>query len=310
MEPIFLDIETTVQDPEPFMVPDVATLEPPGTYKKPESIAEWRKEKAATLVDELRDASSLEPLLGGTVVCVVVARGAAAPVVVMAPTPDETGELFLLQQLEKGLQRYKTNPLVTWNGLSFDLPFLAKRALRHGLYALASRCHQDKPWGSALNIDLFKVWQQHDRSSKGRLSMVAQYLGIPSAPGEIMGRDVAAAIAAGDTAKVSAHCAADVERLRQIYWRMRAAGWVQGDDALPDELPVRPPRVSDRQALLNACAELQVSLDKASVKAAADAAGIAWTGDPPGEDGPVIDEATTIEQLKTFHRALRAKAAA
>src|SRR5262245_54875941 len=115
------------------MVPDVATLEPPANYQKADSIQRWREEQAAELVPELRRRSSLEPLLGGIVLVVGIAVD-DQPVRTLTGGGDETAELALLTQLEKGLMRYPSHPLVAWRGASFEFPFLASRGLRSGLY--------------------------------------------------------------------------------------------------------------------------------------------------------------------------------
>lgn len=306
MVTIFLDIEVLAQDPEPFMIPRVEDLDPPATYKKPESIAEWRAEKAATLVGDLRDKSSLEPLLGGTVVVVAIASGARPPSVLFAPTPDEEGELDLLTRLEAMLLRVDKPQFVTWNGHGYDYPYLGKRALRHGLYALARMMYRDKPWVTT-HLDLFQTWQQGSRTAMGKLSAVAEFFGIPADDFEITGKDVAAAIADGHLDRVQKHCAGDLERLRAVYWRLRAASWVAGDAPIPDDLTARPPRPTERMRILQACAELQIEIDKGSVKAAANAAGMAWEGKPPIGDGPVIDSTTPIEHLREFLAGLQAR---
>lgn len=306
MTPIFLDIETLKQAPETFMVPDVATMAPPKTHKKAETIAEWRKEKAETLLDELRDQSSLEPLMGGIVVAVGVAIGNEPAKCIVAKTFDEAGELALLTAVEKAFAKYLVNPIVTWNGSGFDYAFLGKRALRHGLYSLARVMHRDKPW-SPLHIDCLDVWRQHNRQSLGKLVDVARFLGIPDPHDPITGADVTEAIQAGRAEDVKAHCLADIVRLREVYWRLRAGGWIVIDDEVPDELPVRPPRVSERDALLAACAELQVGLDLGTVLEAARDAGVPvqQAGDPA--DGPHPD-GCTLDVLRRYHAALQGQA--
>jgi hypothetical protein len=307
MEPLFLDIEVVpAEEPEAFMVPRVEDLEPPANYKKPETIQAWREERAASLVGELREESVFEPLLGGIIVAVGVAVGNKAPIVMLTKSADEDGERDLLATLERAwIRSHSQRPVVTWNGFDYDLPFLAKRALRHGLFGLAGLCHRDKPWGDSRRHDLFKVWQQHDRRAKGKLSAVAAYLGIDEGEDPITGAGVANAMKS-DPSLVVRHCELDIRRLRAIYWRFRAAGWVPGEDDIPDELPVREPRRSRRAALLREVAMLVVQLAKQDTKEAAERVGIAWEGRTPLEDGPVINDDTSVDTLERYKTALTA----
>lgn len=329
--PIFLDIETLPQDPEAFMVRDPAELTPPGQYKKPESIAAWRAEQAATQVQELRERSGLEPLLGGIVLCVGIAVD-DGPVKVLVGGGDETAELALLTQLERGLVRYPEQPLVAWHGSGFDFPFLARRALRHGLHTLSRRCYVAKPWGDPAHVDPHRAWQGGDPRAIGRLKEVAQWLGIP-VDTDLDGSEVAAAYARGELARIVEHCRDDVSVLRQVYYHLRAAGWITGDDADGPDLPVRPPRVpsppsppaggvspasveptpareGDREALMREAARAQVAATKNACREAAQAAGIDWgQGVEPGEAGPLIGDATTVDQLRTYVAQLHARAA-
>lgn len=295
---IVLDIETLQQDPEPYAIKSREELRPPANYKKPEAIEAWKDEQLATQVEDLRAKSSLEPLLGGTVCCVGIAVDAQEPKALLAPSGDEEGEAVLLRQLDAGLARYPDHVLVTFNGVKFDAEFLRKRAIRHGIWRLARRLFQEKPW-SRTHVDLFQVWQGNDRQAMGKLRHVAAFLGL-SSPDTSTGADVAALWAAGDFEAVRLHALEDVRLTREIYWRFRAAGWVVGEDPIPEDLPVRPLRPSRREALLRDLADLVVASDAALIEAACREAGIGI------EDGaPLITDATTEAQIRALLTALR-----
>lgn len=293
---IILDIETLQQEPEVFMIRSTAELKPPANYKKEEAIQKWLEDAAASQVQELREKSSLEPLLGGTVCAVGIAVDMQEPKALMATSGDEEGESSLLRLLEAGLSRYPDHVLVTWNGTSFDMEFLRKRAIRHGLYDLARRLYQDKPW-SRTHVDLFKVWQGNNRQALGRLRAVASFLGLDS-PDSSTGADVSRAWADGDLEAVKLHVIEDIRLTREIYWRFAAAGWVT--EAYPEDLPVRPPRVHPRVALMQACAEAMVPLAASEVENAAAAAEISWIDrGEPASSGPDL-EGATMDQLGAF----------
>jgi DNA polymerase elongation subunit (family B) len=304
---IFLDIEVLKQEPEPFMLRP-QEIAAPANYKDPEKIAAYIADKEAAYLQEQRDKSSLEPLLGGTVCCVAIAVDLGPAKALLAPTGDETGERVLLEQLERGLQRYPEHVMVTWGGAHYDWPFLAKRAVRHGLYSLARRCYVEKPWGNRRHVDLFRVWQGPDNRAIGRLVDVARYLGVELDPAdEISGAQVTETWHGADgPQRVARHAIADVRALVEIYRRLALAGWVL-EDALPatPEPPIRPPRLSEREELLSAANAKQMDLYKEQICAAATAAGSDWKpGWEKQEDGPVIDASVTTEQLRRFVAAL------
>jgi DNA polymerase elongation subunit (family B) len=172
--------------PEP---PPAAQLGPvPKTYAK--KADEWRAEKHAKLVAEreenIRNAwegSSLDALLGG-VLCIGVARDEEPPMCIWEATEEAT-----LRKLEAGLAAYPTHTIVGFNIIGFDIPFIVRRAMKYGLRSLVSRLYINKPWGARGIVDLRQVWGMGDRYAKGRLTDVAQHLGIEVKP-TIDGKEV------------------------------------------------------------------------------------------------------------------------
>ncbi len=248
---IYLDIETIQQDPYPWMIKPASALKAPKNYKDPEKIAAWVQEMADAQNTDLRERSSLEPILGGIVAVVGVAVDEAEPKALVNASGDEEGERRLLTTLQAGLARYPDHPIVSWNG-AFDWSYLAKRAMRHGLWDLARRLHVAKPWGDRLHVDPGIAWQGSQRDALWRLPAVAQYLGIETID-DIDGSQVTAQWAAGDEgrARVVAHCLSDVRILREVTARLVAAGWVPAE--VPEQdLPIPPPRGSVGDLLLAA----------------------------------------------------------
>jgi hypothetical protein len=269
--PIYLDIETLQQDPYDWMIRDDADLRPPKNYKDPEKIATWRAEAAASQVADLRERSSLDPLVGGIVACVGVAVGDADPVVLVNTTSDEEGERALLAKLAAGLTKGDRAgmPLVSWNG-AFDWRYLAIRALRHGVYQLSARAKPAKPWGDRLHCDPSEGWRLGSRDCLWRLADVARYLGV-EVDDTISGAQVAQAwgTESGRQAVID-HCRADVVRLREVTARLVAAGLVDLEVTERD-LPVPPPRGSVAD-LAPRCHRQQLSRDPGQCQTAATAA--------------------------------------
>lgn len=285
------------------MIPDIATLDPPGNMSKPETIARWREERAATIVDEIREQSSLHTILGGVIACVGIAVGDKPVTVLQNDTLDEGGELAMLRKLESGLARYPTESLVAYNGASYDFVWLRHRALRHGLFALARRCWQAKPWETKC-IDPYLIW---GKGLRGKLPEVARFVGVHVSDG-IAGKDVQGYLDAGNLALVVEHCRSDVDLLRDVFRVMAAAGWVEGED--PDmyaPLEPAPLRRTLRQQVTDAMVDSTPSL----VHEAATASEMPWRdGVEVGESGPVLDGAKPEALRRFLGELLRLKAAA
>lgn len=183
---LFLDIETTMGTPDVSGVDDVPPanlIEAPKNYKDPDKISEYQQREHLRLVAareaklvELGEATALEPL-EGAVLCVGIARDDGPVRVLWEPTEAET-----LAVLAKGLAAYPGHPICTWNGLTFDLPFLWRRALHHRVTGLPARLYAPKPWGNHRHVDLYSIWSAAQRRARGRLPEVARYLGIEVEP--------------------------------------------------------------------------------------------------------------------------------
>ncbi len=318
MNLITLDIETScAHEVEPWMLPEPGHIgdppgasSPPKTWKDPEKIADWHARRAvevaewraeqearqAQVPEDLRRRSSLDALLGGMVVCVGIAVDMQPATVLTVREVSEAEERRTLLRLDAGLAKYPQHRIVGYNLVGFDAPFLRARALRHGLYRLANRLWQPKPWDPRL-VDLQVAWQAGDRRRPGRLVELAQMVGI-EVTDRTTGADVQRLLDAGDLAAVAEHCRCDVEVTRQLALRFIAAGWLDGFD--PDEvgeLPVRPPRPSPAEL----ARQLMIDMYRPDIERACKAAGIEWSGDiADPSTGPLITASVTGEQMRRF----------
>lgn len=297
---LYLDIETLQQDPYEWMVKPPEGLTPPKNWKDPAKIAEWIREASDGQVAELREKSSLEPILGGVICVVGIAVGDAEPKVLINATGDESGERVILTQLQTGLSRYPKHAIVSWNG-AFDWSYLAKRAIRHGLYDLARRCYVAKPWGDSRHVDPGKAWQGPDNRSVWALASVARFLGI-----EIDDAIDGSAVTStwhteGGPAIVAAHCLSDVRILREITIRLVAAGWL--DLEIPEvEIPIPPPRGSVDDLLYRAH-RLQIDRRPDQIREAWLSAGGVWPSTESGQWAPVLGPRVEGEGAGTIRLA-------
>jgi hypothetical protein len=240
---IYLDIETLpdgepdysgLVDPESIVVMlDDREVTPNRTLKDPEKIDADLERKRAALqtvrrekaikarqdIDETWRKGSLSAIRG-RILCVSIAVD-EGPVKVLWGED----EYATLSQLQKGLMHYaKHRPvLTTYNGNSFDLPFIARRALRHQLYDLARICKVGKKWDAG---DLYVAWGMGDMRAQGKLDDVCELLGIKRLDNPITGAEVLDRYLAGDHDAIREHAIDDVRVLQLIAKEFDKAGWI------------------------------------------------------------------------------------
>lgn len=176
---------------------------------------------------------SLSPFFG-KVVSLAVGDGDAEPgsgddeVTVLAVPPDDHAVAdpppWLRLMSEQELLRCfwalasKAEVVVTFNGRSFDLPFLVARSLIHGIPArrdLLSSRFTPRP-----HLDLWEMLSQKDRGPS-KLEVVCWALGIASPKGEMDGSKVAPAYARGEIVKIAEYNAHDVRATAAVFRKVR-----------------------------------------------------------------------------------------
>lgn len=124
---------------------------------------------------------------------------------------DELTDLRLFFDKVKALNPTR---VVSFNGYSFDIPFLWTKALEHNL--LLPRCFVDK----SMHLDL---WYILTRRGKGKLSDFAQLLGQPSVG---VGSDVPDLYKAGKISEIREHCESDLLVTESLFNRAKEVGLV------------------------------------------------------------------------------------
>lgn len=240
MSNIFFDIETIpAQSPQVLndiandlkakMIEDKANVTAPGNYKKPESIAEYVEAERARLDaafdGDLKAAIERTSLDGayGQVFCICWAiDGGRVKWLDVGGDLSLNAEASLIRQWFDALKEdfsgsHGTRPCLTGhNSNEFDIPFLWKRAMIHGVRPPLWFPRDPKPWGDST-ADTMTMWA----GTKNRISMdrLCKILGLPGKDG-MSGKDVWPAVQRGEFSKVVTYCVDDVERTRAMYRRM------------------------------------------------------------------------------------------
>lgn len=231
MDPIVIDLETRSRADE---LPDRVLVK----LRK-----QWAEKGEA-------DRGALEPWTGSIVaigmhlvrqrrtrVAYVAGRTEATPSDSRTYLPRAT-EAELLRELFAALASTRATPIVTWNGRSFDLPWLAFRCLAAGVKI------DRQLWGDRFKLvercDLVEVVTDFGALHKPTLDLACCALGIPSPKASGMdGAGVAELWSAGETGRIAEYCGDDVEATAEVFRRCVELGrlpeWMLARPGLPLE---------------------------------------------------------------------------
>jgi hypothetical protein len=220
MSPTAIDIETVplraaLDRPYPE-----ADRDPPANYKSPEAIYGWREKDIAAWEQDRIKQYSLSPLTG-RVVAVGVASDPPGDFVEEIVTESliartEADERDLLTKL--WIRCASADPLVTWNGMGFDVPFLLTRSAILGVPT--PRHSLLKRYATAAHYDVKMVvngWDSY-KSRGTTLDDWAQAFGLGGKSAH--GSQVYEMYRAADFASIGAYAADDARLTLALYHRV------------------------------------------------------------------------------------------
>lgn len=209
MTTVFFDVETAPTNLQ--WVLDDIKVEPPGNYKKPESIQKWMDENAESVRDEKILKTALDTSLA-QIICIGYAVDDGEVKVLIGSEKEIILDFFF------EIGSYRSITLVGHNILGFDIPLVYHRGIIHGLRNHNFHMHH-KPWEGKVFDTMIEWAGYRDRISLDRLCKI---LGIPG-KGDIDGSMVSELYDAGKTDEIRKYCASDVEIVRHIYNRLTTA---------------------------------------------------------------------------------------
>lgn len=217
---VFFDIETVPQADHFASLPqDLQEIwQMRESTRAPEGmdLADWFQEKAGLYAEF------------GQVICVALGffvrgrEGLQFRVKTIA-YPDERMVLEeLIQVLEKHYPSINRHRLCGHNIKSFDIPYLCRRLLIHGMTLPAQLdVAALKPW-EIPHLDTLELWQLGDRRSYVSLRLLAAVFGIPSPKTDIDGSAVGRVFwEDNDLERIAAYCARDVVTTARIVLQLR-----------------------------------------------------------------------------------------
>ena len=224
---LYIDIETIPAQRPDVMEEIKATIKPPATLKKPESIAEWMRTEGPGAAEEAYRKTGLDGAYGQ--VCVVgLAANDFDPIAICEPDWQDPGaEQRILEALGCQLTDWIapndtfTTCVIGHNVSAFDLRFLHQRSIVNGIrpHITLARAASAKPWESDKVFDTMVQWTG-SANVRASLDKLCKALTIPTPKGDITGATVWDAVQAGRIADVAAYCAGDVAATREVHRRM------------------------------------------------------------------------------------------
>ena len=222
---LFLDVETMpTTDPE-VIAEIAATIKPPGTIKKQESIDAWMAENKESAVKEAVHKTGFSGLYG-SIACICYAFDDGE--VFSVRVSDEISEKVMLQSFYShvfnatGIDTHRGNvagdlTVVGHNVIGFDLPFIKHRSIINKVKPSPQfiKAFDDK-WGKDVK-DTMIMWSP-DKERRASMDKLCKAFGIPG-KGDFDGSMVAETWPV-DPEKVIEYCRDDVRRTREIYKRL------------------------------------------------------------------------------------------
>ena len=217
---LVLDIETIGTQRQDVIDYIAATVKPPATYKKPESIAAWHKEEGPQAIAEAVAKTGLDGAFG-QVVCIGYQTG-DLPVLTIHGLDERAVLMQFNVMLDNDIQANDalSTVVIGHNVSSFDLRFLMQRYIVNGIRPplVIRRAAEAKPWESEKVFDtMIQFAGVGNRISLDKLCLA---LSIPSPKGDMDGSMVNQAVKDGRLEEVAAYCKRDVEATRAVFNRM------------------------------------------------------------------------------------------
>lgn len=223
MNTLFLDIESLPTDDDAVKAEIAASITPPSTMSKADTIAEWEAKKKPGLVAEAIAKTSFDGGKG-RVCCIGWAwNDEPAQSIQLSDSRDERTFLDAAAELVEITRpkyvAFHQTKIVGHYVADFDIRFLWQRAFALGVRMPAWFPRDVKSWDKNVSDTMF-MWA----GAKGSISLdnLCKALGIKGKTG-VDGSMVAGMWERGEYEAVGDYCIGDVERVRNVYRKMQIA---------------------------------------------------------------------------------------
>jgi len=213
---IFLDIETIPTQDDAIIAEIRASVQPPATLTKEDSIARWNQDKRAAAEEQAIRKTAFDGTYG-SVICVQMAVNDEE---VFGFARGHNQDRLTERDLLESVARYtEIDAFAVGHNIAWDVRFLWQRMVIHRVKPLLwiKTALRAKPWDS---VDTMTMWHS-ERDRRISLDKLCRALGVDSPKSEMDGSMVYDYWLAGRIDDIVRYCSADVEAARECYRRMR-----------------------------------------------------------------------------------------
>lgn len=221
---LYLDIETLPAMDAATRADIAASVRPPASLKKAETIAKWEAEDKPSAVEEAIRKTAFDGTYG-RVLAIGYAVDDQPPACHIGDERDVlTAFLSNLREASKlafhGGETERAITFVGHNIVGFDLRFLWQRMVVNGIKPTGEllAAMKARPWGREV-ADTMTMWNP-DRQSRTSLDTLCKALNVQTPKGDMDGSQVYDAFKADEIEKIHTYCVGDVEAVRACYRRM------------------------------------------------------------------------------------------
>jgi len=130
-------------------------------------------------------------------------------------------ERELLANFWSDLAQIRPTRFVTFNGKSFDFPYINIRSAVLGVPSPRELLLDTRRFSTERHFDVREVLTNYDRYRKGTLEFFCEVFGVPSPKDGIDGSKVAQYFEQGRLEEIANYCLADCRATAQLYRRLR-----------------------------------------------------------------------------------------
>lgn len=207
--PLVVDIETVGQDPDTLPPRALEILFQRLRDGEPDEEELERRRRA------LVDRFGLDPATGRIVCIGLLDLGGGREEAVCAKD-----ERRLLLDFWEWLRQHPPDLFVTFNGKSFDFPFINLRSALHQVPP--SLPLPTRPHTVSQHFDVREVLSAGDRSRPGTLEFFCAIFGVASPKQSLDGKRIGEAFRQDRLEEIAAYCLADCRATAAIYERLKA----------------------------------------------------------------------------------------
>lgn len=226
---VFIDIETTTQKE----TLDEVIKENPNLLEYWQYKSMQCREQNPTELKDIKDDHEMYPRMAGLypewgrIVCISIGQikfNESGEAVAFGKKSfyGESEKAVIEEFLTMAARIFNNYPKMQWVGHNvkgFDLPFIVKRALIHGLKVPHQFwLHKQKPWETCL-IDTYEVWKFGGWNS-AKLGLLAELFNVPTPKDLMAGPEVNRYFWQGRIEEIKTYCEKDIEATANLLLRL------------------------------------------------------------------------------------------